>query len=695
MKAILSSLVLACGISISGVSIFWTSMAWAETTGVEAAEAEAATDKTAEPNAEQRYTLDFNQVEIPEFVHSVGRITHKRFIIDPRVRGQITLKSQRRLTAEELYRVFQNTLQVNGFATVALPDGSLKVVPDQIARTQPLPVGDQAHNQGQVIATRVIETRYLEAGQLAALLQPLVDTRVGTLTPYPDSHLLIMTDWQDNLDRLSRLAQLIDRHREPQVDILPLAHANAKNMTETLTQLLSRQGRFNVQLVADERTNTLVVLGSDNGRARVKSLVTALDTPQRQDTNTRVIYLSHADASEVLDVLHNLQSGDNSDASLGASISSGAARNSDDPQDTAPATSSGFQRDGVSLAVHPGTNALILTGPGADLDRYQSIIKQLDIRRAQVAVEAIIAEISESRARQLGVQWLFADTSGKGTIPVGGINMPTSGQPGIAQIAAAAANKDNSALGSLLGKLNGLTAGVGRISDSGISFAMLLNALRSDTETNLLSTPSLTTLDNAEAHILVGQEVPFVTGSTTVNNANPYQTIERQNVGVSLNIKPTISADNTIRMEITQEVSSIADNVTASDVVTNKREIETTVLAQDGGIIVLGGLMSDNSSRAQQKVPILGDIPLIGSLFRYTDNSRDKQNLMVFIRARVLRDAESLDQATGEKYRYMRAQQLLSGIEGSYVLPEWSAQQSVDWQSLYPNARQRLGSLAP
>lgn len=680
MKAFLPTLVLAYWLSMAGVSIAW---------------AEPSVNDAPPSGTEQRYTLDFNQVEIAEFVQSVGRITHKRFIIDPRVRGQITLKSQRRLSAQELYRVFQNTLQVNGFATVSLADGTLKVVPDQIARTQPLPVGDEAHGQGQVIATRVIETRYLDAGQLATLLQPLVDTRIGTLTPYPDSHLLVMTDWQDNLDRLSRLAQLIDRHREPEVDILPLAHANAKNLTETLTQLLSRQGRLQVQLVADERTNTLIVLGSDSGRDRVKSLVTALDTPQRQDTNTRVIYLSHADASEVLEVLRHLQEGHDNTSSLGRRVAQSAASDTEGSSGPSATGTTGFQSDHISLAVHPGTNALILTGPGADLDRYQNIIKQLDIRRAQVAVEAIIAEISESRARQLGVQWLFADTSGKGTIPVGGVNMPTSGQPGIAQIAAAAASKDNSALGSLLGKLSGLTAGVGRISDSGISFAMLLNALRSDTETNLLSTPSLTTLDNAEAHILVGQEVPFVTGSTTVNNANPYQTIERQNVGVSLNIKPTISADNTIRMEITQEVSSIADNVTASDVVTNKREIETTVLAQDGGIIVLGGLMSDNSSRAQQKVPLLGDLPLIGGLFRYSDNSRDKQNLMVFIRARVLRDAESLDQATGEKYRYMRAQQLLSGIDGSYVLPEWAAQQAVNWQSLYPDARQRLGGLAP
>lgn len=676
MKAILKLLLFACLMSTT-----WGSLVWAE----------VSVNDTSATRQEQRYTLDFNQVEIAEFVRSVGRITDKQFILDPRVRGQVTLKSQRRLSADELYRVFQNTLQVNGFATVSLPDGTLKVVPDQVARTQPLPVGDEAKGQGQVIATRVIETRYLDAGQLAALLKPLVDARVGTLNPYPDSHLLVMTDWQDNLDRLSRLAHLIDRHREPEVDILPLAHANAKHLTETLSSLLSRQGRLNIQLVADERTNTLVVLGSDSGRERVRSLVAALDTPQRQDTNTRVIYLSHADASEVLEVLRNLQEGDTGGSSLGTATVSASS----DSESSGATGSTGFQSDGVSLAVHPGTNALILTGPGADLDRYQGIIEQLDIRRAQVAVEAIIAEISESRARQLGVQWLFADTSGEGVIPVGGVNMPTSGQPGIAQIAAAAATDDTSALGNLLGNLNGLTAGVGRISDSGISFAMLLNAMRSDTETNLLSTPSLTTLDNAEAHILVGQEVPFVTGSTTVNNANPYQTIERQNVGVSLNIKPTISADNTIRMEITQEVSSIADNVTASDVVTNKREIETTVLAQDGGIIVLGGLMSDNSSRAQQKVPLLGDIPLIGGLFRYSDNSREKQNLMVFIRARVLRDAESLNQATGEKYRYMRAQQLLSGIEGSYVLPEWSAQQAIDWQALYPSARQRLGSLAP
>ncbi|MHB0776772.1 type II secretion system secretin GspD [Halomonas sp. WWR20] len=667
-------------------------------------------DSTANESAAPRYEIDYNDVSLQEFIDSVGRITGKHFIVDPRVRGNISLESQRSLSADELYRVFQNQLQINGYATIELDDDQVRIVPDQVARSQPLPLGSETDN-GNVMATQVIETQHLDAATLASILQPLVDSRVGTITPYPDSNMVVVTDWRDNLQRLTRLATLLDGNRDTGAEVISLDFADAEELAETVDSAIQGKGS-DTRVIAAPRANALVIFGSQRDRQRARRLIAALDKPsEHQSTNTRVIYLNHASAETVVEVLRNLRDGGGYVSSIEAtdtdarnvlgmpvgdeSVSSGngdTALGSGGITRTRRMTSS----DNVAFAVHPSTNALVLTGPSSQLDAYQSIIERLDIRRAQVAVEAIIAEITESRARELGVQWLFADTGGSGTFPVGGVNYSTSSSAGINQLAAAVAADDTSALGALLGSLNGVTLGVGRLSDSGVSFAALLNALRSDSDTNLLSTPSLTTLDNAEAYILVGQEVPFVTGSTTVDNANPYQTIQREDVGISLHIRPSISADNTIRMEITQEVSSIADNVAASDVVTNKREIETTVLAQDGGIIVLGGLISNQSSDTRQQVPLLGDIPLLGNLFRYSSRSNEKQNLMVFIRARVLRDAQSLNAATAEKYRFMRAQQLLNDFDTDQTLPELDVQgASLSLNGLYPSARDRLGALAP
>lgn len=634
-----------------------------------------------------RYDVDFRNVSIGEFIESIGRITQRRFVVDPRVQGTISLTSQRSLDAEELYRVFQDELQVNGFATVPLPDGQVRVVPDELARTQPLPLLDEARD-GHTIATTVIETRQLDAATLATILEPLVDARTGTITPYPESRLVVITDWQDNLERLTRLARLIDSRQEARAEIIPLRHARPEDLSETLDGILQSGGAGNARVIAAPNAGALVVFGDRSDRQRAKALAEGLDTPVERHARTRVVYLNHAAAEEVMAVLESLRAnGVVPDTAPAIAPESPAGR-------ALPAGRPSASAADVALAVHPSTNALILSGPPEQLEAYLSIVAQLDIRRAQVAVEAIIAEITESRARQLGMQWLFADTGSGSTVPVGGINFATSSSTGITELAAAGAAGDTSTLGGLLGGINGITTGVGRLDSGGVSFAALLNALQSDAETNLLSTPSLMTLDNAEAYILVGQEVPFVTGSTTVDNTNPFQTIQREDVGIKLRIRPQISADNTIRLSITQEVSSIASNVSASDVVTNKREIETAVTARDGGIVVLGGLISNQGRNSRQQVPLLGDIPLVGNLFRYSDRASEKQNLMVFIRARVVRDDQALDAASAEKYRFMRAQQLLHQLDEEQTLPPWE-EASLSLNSLYPSARGRLGELAP
>ncbi|KFF48169.1 general secretion pathway protein GspD [Gammaproteobacteria bacterium MFB021] len=702
-----------------------------------------------------RYDVDFQQTSLREFIDSVGRITGHAFIVDPRVQGNISLTSQRRLSADELYRLFQNELQINGYATVPLADGQVRIVPAQASRTQPLPLGDNA--QGANVATSVIATRNLDAATLAGVLQPLVDSQVGTVTPWPESHLVVVTDWRDNLRRLTQLAERLDRQRDLQAAVLPLEHASADELAGTLDTLMQREGGGQVKVVANPRANALVAYGDPAGLARVRQLAASLDKPQAeaQQRNTRVIYLDNVSAESVVSVLGGLtgdraqnagsanpqsqvqqllqragggggtgggysalQGGSLTSASsgMGSSGSGLPALPDATSRNAALAGTLGSGDDAVGFAVHPSTNALVLIGPPARLDAYASIIKKLDIRRAQVAVEAIIAEITESRAKRLGVQWLFGDLSGSGTVPVGGFNYAADGQPGINAIAGAAARNDTSQLAQLLGSITGVSAGVGRVSDSGVSFAALLGALQSDSETNLLSTPSLTTLDNAQAYILVGQEVPFVTGSTTFNE-NPYQIIQREDIGVSLRIRPSISSDNTIRMDIVQEVSSIDPNVQASDVVTNKREIETSVITRDGGIVVLGGLISNAGNSSSAQVPLLGDIPLIGKLFQYNRDEQEKRNLMVFIRARVLRDAAQMDSTTADKYRYMRAQQLLAGFDDDQALAPWEAATTSAggtaasapgmasaapstpgqprWSTFFPDQRSRLGSLAP
>lgn len=715
------------------------------------AQAPAGEAASSTTDAAPRYDVDFQETSLREFIDSVGRITGHEFLVDPRVQGNISLTSQRRLSADELYRLFQNELQINGYATVPLADGQVRIVPAQASRTQPLPFADAA--EGANVATRVIETRNLDAETLANVLQPLVDSQVGTVTPWPESHLVVVTDWRDNLQRLTQLARRLDRQRDLQAAVLPLAHASADELAGTLDTLMQREGGGQVKVVANPRANALVAYGDPAGLARVRQLVASLDAPQArtQQRNTRVIYLDNVSAESVVAVLGGLtgerpQNADSANpqsqvqqllqraggsdsalqgGSLGAmaDTSSGGLPALPDAtsRNAAVAGTLGSGDNAVGFAVHPSTNALVLIGPPARLDAYASIIKQLDIRRAQVAVEAIIAEITESRAKRLGVQWLFGDLSGSGTVPVGGFNYAADGQPGINAIAGAAARNDTSQLARLLGSITGASAGVGRISDSGVSFAALLGALQSDSETNLLSTPSLTTLDNAQAYILVGQEVPFVTGSTTFNE-NPYQIIQREDIGVSLRIRPSISSDNTIRMDIVQEVSSIDPNVQASDVVTNKREIETSVITRDGGIVVLGGLISNAGNSTSAQVPLLGDIPLIGKLFQYNRDEQEKRNLMVFIRARVLRDAAQMDSATADKYRYMRAQQLLAGFDEDQALAPWEVASTVAagrssagagtgggggdgaapaslgqprWSALFPDQRSRLGSLAP
>jgi len=552
-------------------------------------------------NGTPMYEVNFVDTELGEFIDSVSRITGTTFIVDPRVKGKVTVRTVDLHDADAIYDIFLAQLRAQGYATVDLPNGSVKIVPDQAARLEPVPVeaGGQQGEGSDSVATRVFNVRNAASEQVLGILKPLIDPRVGVITPYPAAHQLVVTDWRSNLDRIASLLRQLDRPQE----------------------------------------------APGNG-------------------STQVIYLRHANAGEVVKVLRGL-----SQEGMAPAEGPGQGEGKDRP---VMAAAGG---PGIRLEYEEGTNAVVMVGPDSELAAYRAIVEQLDIRRAQVVVEAIIAEVSDSSAQELGVQWLFADEKfGAGIVNFGsnGVN--------IANIAGAAASGDNEALGDLLSATTGATAGIGHFG-GGFNFAMLVNALKGKSGFNLLSTPTLLTLDNAEASILVGQEVPFVTGSVTQNNANPYQTIERKEVGVKLRIKPQINIDNSVRLDIVQEVSSIAESSAASDVITNKREIKTKVMVEDNGLVILGGLISDELSTSNQRVPLLGDIPYLGRLFRSDASKNTKQNLMVFIRPRILRDGPSLAGLSEDKYRTLQQTtplQLPDLAEGTPLL------------QVFPSSRARL-----
>lgn len=623
--------------------------------------------------SEERFSVNLQDVELSEFIDSVGRITATTFLVDPRVRGKVSIRSQQKLTANEVYEVFLSQLRVNGFAAVALNDGTQKIVPEQTARLEAIPVegSEQPNSDGKdLLATRVLSLQNSDAAQLVNILTPLMDRRIGVITHYAPTNLLILTDWGTNLERLASLVQRIDQVSSENLSLITLEHASASEMEQLLTQLLRREGRGGQppQIMSDSRLNILLVRADKATRKEIQRLVTELDQPVERSANTQVFYLRHAKAAEMATLLQAMAG-----------------------EETIDKTEVAKGNRKTLIQAHESTNALVVAGNPDQLREIRLLVDQLDIRRAQVLVEAIIVEISDTQAKDLGVQWLMVDQN-TGSIPLVSGNF--TGNQGLGSIAAGAVTGGTEgALGALAG-LQGITAGVGRISQSGISFGVLLNALQSNTNFNILSTPSILTLDNAEASILVGQEVPFVTGSTAGdNNANPFTTIQRKEVGVRLQITPQINDGNSVRLEILQEVSNIEDSIKASDIITNKREIKTTVMADNNDIIVLGGLIREDETETLRKVPLLGDIPFLGVLFRSTSVSREKRNLMVFIKPQILHDRDSLAKLSSEKYRYMRAAHLLESGDQDRLAP-WgeeatAASQNTSLVELFPSRREQ------
>ncbi len=613
----------------------------------------AAQEAPGAPLLNGKHTLNLKDADVRTFISTVSEITGRNFIVDPRVEGKVNIISTQPMDKDEVYRVFESVLRVHGFALVPAGD-VIKVLPEAIA------VQDGAAQAPVVgpdsLTTRVIPLKYVSPNALLTVLRPLVP-QSGQIVASPSGNAIIVTDRAGNVARIESIIGRIDTVSDSAVEAIPLQHANAQEVASTLNKLSGGEsnGAKPAMVVADARTNSILLSGESSARLKARAMITHLDTPLDAGESTQVVYLRYADADQLVAVLDSVAA-----TLTGASTAKDSAR---------PAT----------IQADKETNALVITAAPAVFRSLQGVIRNLDVRRAQVLIEAVIAEVSDETAREIGIQWQATDGLTQEGV-VGGTNFPTAGSGGIV----GAVQNPLGALGAglNLGYITGTTTipdpdGEGTINVYEVG--ALAKLLRGDSRTNILSEPSIVTLDNKEATIKVGQEVPFLTGQYTNTGTNggsnqptnPFQTIERKDVGLMLKVTPHINEGDEVALDLHQEVSSLAPSVDgASDLVTNKREITTSVLVKDGGMLVLGGLTTHETSESISKVPALGDIPLLGNLFKYRKTNMVKRNLMIFLRPRILRDAHQESVISQEKYNFLRAEQLRVNALPGNMTPE-------------------------
>jgi len=615
-------------------------------------------------------TPNYKEADIRQIVEAVGAVTDKNFIIDPRVNAKVTMLSTTPMTPEAFYEAFLAILEVHQLAAMQSGD-IIKIIPNATARQYAGPLGTSNAAGADDIVTQVIQVQNVGAAQLVPILRPLIP-QFGHLAAHPGSNMLIISDRAANVNRLINIIRRIDLSSDDDIEVVPLLHASSGEVVRVLTAL-TQQPRadgapVSTSLVADARTNSVLIGGDKSDRLRLRALIAHLDTPLEDGGDTQVRYLRYADAEELATKLQ--QHFQNQATAGGAAAAGGGAA----------------QISQVSVWADTQTNALVVNAPPKMMRSLMLIVDKLDIRRAQVLVEAIIVEVIADKTAELGITWAVGDSGS--TSPVGVTNFPDFGA-GVVGLAGAAGGGDTPVdPTSLIGE--GITMGVGRISDSGISFAAILRALEGNADTNIISTPSLVTTDNEEATLNVGQEVPFVTGSFTntggnIGAVNPFQTIQRESIGVKLTITPQINEGDSLLLEISQEISNIAQSAEgAADLITNQRIVETTVIVDDGQILVLGGLLEDVLRESEQRVPVLGSIPFIGALFRAQKTALVKTNLLIFIRPKILRDAARISTETNAKYNIIKdlldetnesGINLMPGQEGFALPPFEEAQQ--------------------
>ncbi|MFH7327109.1 type II secretion system secretin GspD [Desulfurivibrio sp. C05AmB] len=614
---------------------------------------------------DETITLNFKEAELESVINAVARVTGKTFVVDPAVRGNVTIVSSQPLRPEEVYAVFLSILQVHDFAAIEAGN-VIKIVPMAKAG-QDLVITADGERPVDLpedrIITRIYRLQNLQADKLVPILRPLLNVRAGQMSALAvkEGNALIITERAGNVERLLQIVRRLDQVSGSGMEMLRLEHADAREVVAVITGLEVGSGRLSadqLRLAADSRTNSILMQGDEHHLLRVKAMILHLDTPLIREGDTKVVFLRYANAKDLVPILSGMELPE-------APRAEGTA---------AQQRRTAQQREDVNIQADEGTNALIMTGPPAVLTALQGVVRQLDIRRVQLMIEAVIAEVSTSKGADLGIQWFAADDSHTGIVAA--TNFPGSGRVGLSGLAAG----DDAAVGALAGQ-SGFSLGVfsGTVDIFGnefFSLGALVNALATDADTNILSTPSLVTMDNHEAEIVVGQNVPFLTGSftqaTTGVGGSPFQTIERRDVGIKLRVKPQINEGDVIRLDIAQEVSSVEPGSLefASGLITNTRNITTSVLVEDGKVLVLGGLISDDVQESVSKVPVLGDLPVLGALFRYTSSRRAKRNLMVFLRPVILRDQAMSSQVSLDKYDLIRDKQLERFPAGVKLLPE-------------------------
>ncbi|HEX4855321.1 MAG TPA: type II secretion system secretin GspD [Limnobacter sp.] len=672
---------------------------------------------------DDRFALNFVNAEIDAVVRAIGSFTNQTFVVDPRVRGTISLVSPEPLSAKDAKNALLAALRLQGF-TIVESGGIARVLPENDAKVQADNNVDprKAMNQsGNAIVTQVFQLNYESATALVPVLRPLIAPN-NTIAAYPNNNTLVITDYADNLQRIARIIASIDGPNSGDLEVVQLEHALAVDLAAILGRMLDEGNRGTgaavdagqrLSVMADPRTNTLLLRTPSKARLNLaRALIAKLDQPTKQPGNVWVVYLKNAEAAKLAKTLQavlssspisdnsnqglsNLSStggngaglsGDTSNtnnstrnitngspglgsSSLGSSLGGGSSRQMSSASGNVELNSGGI------VQADPSTNSLIITAPEPVYRNLRSIIEKLDVRRAQVFVESLIVEVSTDKAAEFGIQ--FQGLSGVGSDGVrviGGTNFnaPNSGS----NILGAATNLGSVGRGLNIGVIDGQVniPGVGTISNLGF----LARALESKANANILSTPNILTLDNEEAKIVIGQNVPFITGQFTNTGGNgatvnPFQTIERQDVGLTLRVRPQVSEGGIVKLGIFQEVSSVVDATNVSGIITNKRSIESNVLVETGNIIVLGGLVEDRVTGNEEKVPGLGDVPVLGQFFRYDNRRRQKTNLMVFLRPVVVRNEDQAQGIVTNRYDYMRQQQQENQPQRRFGLPNMEA----------------------
>lgn len=613
---------------------------------------------------EETWRLNLKDADIRAFVTQVADITGYSFVVDPRVKGKVTVLSSAPMNKDEIYDLFLAVLQVHGFT--AIPGEEVIKVVQQVDAKQSAESLDRfTETPSEQLITRVIQIDNANALELVPILRPLV-AKYGHLAGVAAANALIVSDHSANIRRIEQIVRELDSPSKYEVEVIQLEEAWVGDMVELLQELapaeLGQSGGDNAarkySVTADERSNRLILRGDETFRDKMRGLIRKLDQPSASGGTTKVIRLKHADAKGLSELLKGV---------MGELVQEASGNGSGSSQSRSGRSTS------FSVFADEGLNALVVRGEPSMMQEAEQIVAQLDVRRAQVLIEAAIVEISDELGQDLGVQVAVGDESGEST-PVAGTNFGNVGRS-LGDVLGAIINE------SLIAPATGgITVGAGQRDEDGLSWGVLLQALSTSAAANLLSTPSIITLDNQESEIIVGQNVPFRTGESTVTGdgtTNPFTTIERRDIGLTLKVTPTISADGLVRLVVEQTTENIAESVEdASDIVTSKREIKTTVLADDGETIVLGGLMKDDLQINRSKVPLLGDIPLLGRLFSSESERRIKRNLLVFLRPKILLDKADSVAMTSEKYNGLWEVNL--GVREKLGLPEPGQQPEID-----------------